>query len=270
MLQWLNAITFKSGEIPLLNDASPEIAPTTNQLNQYAVDLKVITKESIDFLQEHPSRLSQSGYRCFKNAVYECVVDIGQIGPSYQPGHAHADTFNFVLNVHNKPLVVDTGISTYVPGETRMNERGTAAHNTVTVLDKNSSEVWSSFRVGRRARVRIIEDNDTVIAAEHDGYHKTGVTHKRRWEFGDKQVMVDDYLSGSIVEGKAHLHISPGYKPEKKGAAVEIGETLFIFDNASNIDIIQTKIPNGYNQFQENYTIEITFVEFVKTVMTFT
>jgi hypothetical protein len=201
--------------------------------------------------------------------VYECVVDIGQIGPSYQPGHAHADTFSFVLNVYNKSLIVDTGISTYDPGEIRMNERGTAAHNTVTVLDKNSSEVWSSFRVANRARVQIIEDNDTVIVAEHDGYHKIGVTHKRRWEFGDKQVIVDDYLSGSIVAGKAYLHISPGYKPEKKGITVEIGETLFTFDNASNIEIIQTKIPNGYNQFQENYTIEITFQKVLKTIITF-
>ncbi len=53
--------------------------------------------------------------------------------PSYQPGHAHADTFNFVLNIHNEPLIVDTGISTYEANETRLKERGTAAHNTVTV-----------------------------------------------------------------------------------------------------------------------------------------
>jgi hypothetical protein len=37
MLQWLQAITFSNGAIPLLNDAAPGIAPSTKELNQYAL-----------------------------------------------------------------------------------------------------------------------------------------------------------------------------------------------------------------------------------------
>ena len=40
------------------------------------------------------------------------------IGPNYQAGHSHADTFNFELVVKNKPIVVDRGTSTYENNDT--------------------------------------------------------------------------------------------------------------------------------------------------------
>lgn len=70
----------------------------------------------------------------------ELLADVGSIGPDYQPGHAHADTFNFVLYLNERPIIVDTGTSTYEVNEIRFYERSTAAHNTVVVAGKNSSE----------------------------------------------------------------------------------------------------------------------------------
>ena len=58
-------------------------------------------------------------------------MDIGKIGPDYQPGHAHADTFTFCLYFKNTPIVVDTGTSTYNIGKRRDKERSTMVHNTV-------------------------------------------------------------------------------------------------------------------------------------------
>jgi uncharacterized heparinase superfamily protein len=263
MLQWLNAMTFLNGEIPFFNDAAPGIAPSAEKLNRYAIDLKVIEQGDID--RQNPARLSESGYRCFKNDVYECMLDVGQIGPTYQPGHAHADTFNFVLNVHNAPVIVDTGVSTYNPGETRLQERGTAAHNTVVVSGGNSSEVWSSFRVARRANVEILEDKEDSIVAQHDGYKKIGVIHKRQWKFFDNKMEIVDYLVGKVVGGKFYLHIAPKCKPEMKDGVVNIGNTCVSFENNGRIEIVQTKLPNGYNQFKENYTIEISFEKCLKT-----
>jgi hypothetical protein len=263
MLRWLNAIAFSNGEIPLFNDAAPGIAPSTEQLNQYAIDLGVIEQGDID--QQNPARLSESGYRCFKNGVYECILDVGQIGPTYQPGHAHADTFNFVLNVRNKPIVVDTGISTYNSNETRLYERGTAAHNTVTVLDKNSSEIWSSFRVARRAQVKIIEDNVRSIIAQHDGYKKMGTIHKRQWKFFDDKIEIVDFLIGRVDSGKFYLHLDPRHRPEMKKGVVNIGDICISFENINRMEIIQAELPNGYNQFKENYTIEISFEGYLKT-----
>ena len=86
-------MTFEDGNIPMLNDATSEIAPSSSKLFLYAKALK------IHWL---PTILSDSGYRKFKTDKCECVVDVGNIGPDYIPGHAHADTFNFVLQVAGK------------------------------------------------------------------------------------------------------------------------------------------------------------------------
>ena len=100
------------------------------------------------------------------------MVDYGSIGPTYLPGHGHSDTFNFELHCHNIPIIVDTGISTYEDNNIRYIERSTASHNTLMVDEKNQSEVWSSFRVGQRAEVKkIYEDNNSIIGI-HDGIEK--------------------------------------------------------------------------------------------------
>jgi hypothetical protein len=266
MLRWLNAITFSNGEIPFLNDSAPSIAPSTKQLNQYAIALNLITGE--DIVRKGKANFSESGYRCFKNSIYECILDIGQIGPTYQPGHAHADTFNFVLNVYNVPVIVDTGISTYNHGVTRLQERETAAHNTVTVLGKNSSEVWSSFRVARRANVEILEDQEDTIIAQHDGYKRLGTIHKRQWKFFDRRIEIIDSLAGKIINGKFYLHIAPEYKPEVKDGVVIINNIQIVFQNAGMTEVVKTRLPNGYNQFNENYTVEVSFEKSLKTYIT--
>lgn len=84
-------------------------------------------------------------------------MDVGDIKASYQPDHSHADTFNYELRIGGKPFVVDTGISTYDKTARRQYERGTAAHNTVMIGNKDSSEVWGGFRVGKRAKVRLLK-----------------------------------------------------------------------------------------------------------------
>ena len=263
MLNWLNQMTFSNGQIPLLNDAAPGIAPTTQQLNEYAKRLNLMSENS-----SNPWPLSESGYRRFNGSSYECILDIGPIGPSYQPGHAHADTFNFVLNVKNEPILVDTGISTYDTGKTRLKERGTSAHNTVTVQDKNSSEVWSSFRVARRAKVKIIKEERNNIVACHDGYKRMGTLHQRAWAFSENQIKVNDTLKGKLVEGKAHLWLAPGLAPVIKANEVKVNNVLITFHNSTHINLIPTKIPHGYNRFLDSYKIEIMFEHHLNTIIT--
>ncbi|MEG2556749.1 MAG: alginate lyase family protein, partial [Odoribacter sp.] len=105
MSEWLNTISFRDGTIPLLNDAAFCIAPTVGQLNQYAKDLKLNISRR--------GGLFDSGYRKFEDEKFEFVFDVGKIGPDYQPGHSHADTFSFELHINGRPVIVDTGTSTY-------------------------------------------------------------------------------------------------------------------------------------------------------------
>src|SRR5690606_19561897 len=101
--------------------------------------------------------LSDSGYRKFNEADFEILMDVGQIAPVYQPGHSHADSLQFLLNFKGKPVIVDTGISTYEKNERRQLERSTASHNTVTINRDNSSNVWGGFRVAERAMVEVLK-----------------------------------------------------------------------------------------------------------------
>lgn len=270
MIKWLNAMTFSNGQIPLLNDSAPNIAPATEQLNQYAVRLNVISDHLIHDICSNPGNhlLSQSGYRRFNGLNYECIIDIGPIGPTYQPGHAHADTFSFVLNVNDQPLIVDPGVSTYKSGPLRMKERSTASHNTVIVADKDSSEVWSSFRVGNRANVEILKEDNTTIMASHNGYKKLETTHKRHWNFSPNKVEITDWIDGENKQGKANFWFSIETSPILKEQTVTANSTTITFENADSVKLIKVQIPTGYNLFQSNYKLEIKFRNKLTTIIT--
>lgn len=183
MLGWLDRVTFKNGDIPLLNDSACSIAPDTGQLNAYAARIGV---------KASSGRLGESGYRKVESPGYEMVIDIGNIGPDYIPGHAHNDIFSFVLNTGGKPLIVDTGVSTYEPSPMRSYQRSTAAHNTVTVGGEEQSEMWGSFRVGRRAHVLNVGERENFIQASHNGYERLGALHTRSFEFWSDRIIIND------------------------------------------------------------------------------
>lgn len=263
MLSWINYITFKSGDIPLFNDSAPGIASTTKQLIDYANKLGI---------GDYPPDLSLNdcGYRKFSNNNYECVIDVGTIGPHYQPGHAHADTFSFALNIGNKPFIVDPGISTYNPTVNRLKERSTLFHNTVTVANLNSSDVWSSFRVGRKAKVKILEDNEATMKASHDGYKKSvGVTHTREWYFSPHSIKINDNLNvKKSVSGIARLYFSSHQTVFLQDGMIKSDNSSILFINATSISLKDTEIPNGYNNFVRTKYAEVAFEKNLTTVIT--
>src|SRR5690606_22460204 len=120
--------------------------------------------------------LTDSGYRKLQNKKVELIADIHGISPSYQPGHAHADSLSFVMEVDGKPCVVDMGISTYQISPRRDFERSTKAHNTITINDQDTAEVWSGFRVGRRPTVNLLKADERQIQAQ---LTYAGLIHKR-------------------------------------------------------------------------------------------
>jgi len=202
MLGWLEIITFKNGDIPLLNDSTNGIAPTTKALFEYASRLNVVKQEQ---------KLSDSGYRKFANDKYECVVDMGNIGPDYIPGHAHADTFSFVLYLEEIPFIIDAGLSTYETNKCRTYERSTSAHNTVEVNSTNQSNVWGGFRVAERAHIVSLHENDKEITATHNGYMKNFSTlHARTFKFEENSIIViDDIIAKDLPKTIARLHFHP-------------------------------------------------------------
>ncbi len=212
MLDWLRVMTHPDGQIALFNDSAFGIAPTPAALAAYAARVRAV---AIDATAVGSRYLRDSGYVRLVAGDAVAIVDVGEIGPSYLPGHAHADTLGFELSVGKTRVLVDTGTGTYDRGAEREWQRGTAAHNTVSVGQRNSSDVWASFRVGRRARVREVEvelvSTPLLVSASHDGYRRagTGVTHRRQWSLTPGELRIVDTLIGGPAKACAHWLMGP-------------------------------------------------------------
>lgn len=212
MLSWINNITFKNGDIPLFNDCAFGVSPNTQSLNKYAKSLKLEMNLNIKNLRE-------SGYRKFVKPNYEMILDIGNLGPDYINGHSHSDTFTFELHTDEKPIIVDTGISTYEKNDRRHLERSTKSHNTVLVDNIDQSQIWSGFRIANRAKIINFIDTNNSVEATHDGYKKNGIFHTRKFVFNDNEIKIFDELSSSNYHNYStflHFHPSVSVKLEKE------------------------------------------------------
>src|SRR5690606_6683694 len=134
MLAWLQAMTFNNGDIPHFNDSADGMAFTSGGLIDYA--------RKLNLNPESNYRPGVSGYRLFRFNNYECAIDAAAIGPSYQPGHGHADALSFIRYAQGRPLLVEAGTSTYNDCQQRQTERSTRSHNSVEVNGQNQSEVY--------------------------------------------------------------------------------------------------------------------------------
>lgn len=214
MQMWLKAMCHPDGEIAFFNDAAMGIAPEPQALMDYARRLTVGSLDDVS--GQGITALTDTGYIRMQKGAAAVILDVGAIGPDYLPGHAHADTLSFELSLFGRRVLVNSGISCYGTGAERLRQRGTAAHNTVTVDEQDSSEVWSGFRVARRACVtdcRTETTDDTVrIHAAHDGYRrlKTVGLHHRTWELTRNELWVRDTIEGKGVhEMAAAFHFHP-------------------------------------------------------------
>ena len=239
MCNFLQTITFKNGDIPLVNDAARHIAPSTKQLVEYANLLNVNCLNI---------KLSESGYRKFNKNDYELLVDVGNIAPDYLPGHAHADTLSFVLYANQKPFIIDTGTSTYENNKIRHYERSTSAHNTVQIGDFEQSKIWSSFRVGRRAKAKILFENENEITASHDGYKRYGIIHKRTFIADNQRIIIKDELTGETkYPQKAYLHFHPTVEVKIEENIIKTNLGNIIFENLIRITENNCNISEEFN-----------------------
>lgn len=239
MIGWLKGVSYQDKTIPLFNDAAVGIAPTPADIIDYAHRLGI---------DSEATPLGVSGYRKMTNKTMEAMVDVGNVTATYQPGHTHADTFNYELRIEGKPFVVDTGISTYDKTPRRQYERSTAAHNCVCAVSvegqgaggkglesgvksleyggrgqeaggkglelRDSSEVWGGFRVGNRCKVLLKRDEPNHLEASHDGF---GRPCSRVFKMEDGAFVVEDNYEGRAV---SLIHLAGGTKVKSQESGV--------------------------------------------------
>jgi uncharacterized heparinase superfamily protein len=260
MISWLHNITYENGNIPMVNDATYSVAPNSEKLFSYAEKLGI---------QKQDMQLSESGYRKIKLNNYELLIDIGNVGPSYQPGHAHSDTFNFELIKNGNPIFVDTGISTYEKNAIRQYERATSSHNTVKIGSKEQTQVWGGFRVAKRAKITHLIEKPNLIEASHDGYISDGYKHTRSFLWGEKYLILKDKTNRSTSNNaKAYFHLhSSVTKPLVDGNNVilESSGVSIKFERASTICIEEYQLSAGFNKTNLAYKIVVLFDQTLKT-----
>ena len=255
MLGWLETIVMSDGNIPLLNDSALGIAPMPSELFSYARSLGV---------EWSPSVLADCGYRKFKGHSYDVLVDVAAMGPSYNLGHSHADTFTFVMNVDGKPFIVDTGISTYGAGKRRSYERSTIAHNTVAVNGADSSRVWGAFRCAERAKVTVVKDEDNFVCAQHNGYESMSVLLKRTFVCKGAEFKIIDEVccSDKDVDCVSMLFLSPDVNVVSFDYnTIRTSSGIIQLDGAVSVEVEPVEIAVSYNILRSTKRIAIAFKE---------
>jgi uncharacterized heparinase superfamily protein len=221
MRHWLGVMTHPDGEISFFNDAATGVAPAPGDLDSYARRLgHPVLPPPRDGIVHLPA----SGYVRLQLGRAVVIADVGPIGPDYLPGHAHADTLAFELSLDGERLLVNSGTSEYGVGPERLRQRGTAAHNTISIDGQDSSEVWGGFRVARRARPQGLvvrcEDSELTVECAHDGYRRLAghPVHHRRWVLTAGGLEIEDDISPAEGRGRLHLHWAPRVRCDASGS----------------------------------------------------
>lgn len=202
MLEWFQAMIHPDGEISFFNDASFGIAPTFDELKKYALRLNF---KKFNSNKRRLTVLNNSGYSRVEFDDLVAIIDRSLVGPDYLPAHAHADTLSFELSLYSQRLIVNSGTSVYGDSKERHRQRGTHSHSTVMLDSENSSEIWSGFRVAKRAKIlksfEMDDRNKITLSASHNGYHrlKGKPTHFRQWEFTKGLLRIDDLITGNGI-----------------------------------------------------------------------
>lgn len=152
----------------------------------------------------------------------QLLIDAGPLG-SGSGGHGHADALSVCLSASGKNLLIDSGTFEYVgdSGE-RAHLRGTGAHNTLRVDEKDQAEqsgpfAWKTFpEVSAGEWINGTEFD--LFRGSHNGYARLAspVIH-HRWVFQKKQEfwMVHDFAEGTQAhELNIAWHLGPGLRAD--------------------------------------------------------
>lgn len=229
MHSWLKHMCHPDGEISLFNDSAFGISPSCVELDMYFKRLEIETSQASN---RKLNLLKESGYIRINVGHAAVLIDVAKIGPDYLTGHAHADTLSFELSLNKQRVLVNSGTSCYGLSNERLRQRGTSSHNTVTINGEDSSEVWSGFRVARRAYPKNLQIKDSCLKNQievhcsQEGYYrlKGKPIHQRSWSMNESELLIKDKVLGSYETAVARFHFHPDVQvsitPNHKSGAI--------------------------------------------------
>ena len=213
MFNWMDIMSHPDGEVSFFNDSAMAIAAPKDSLKAYA---ELLNLKNVTIKRKPHLLLKESGFFRWEEGEAVLIGDVGNVGPDYLPGHGHADTLSFEFSIGNSRVLVNSGTSLYEESSERLRQRGTSAHNTLEIDGENSSEIWKSFRIARRAKpfnLSINKNSDKWIelACSHDGYYrlKSRNIHRRSWKFAPGKLVVSDEIVGSFKNAVVRYYLHP-------------------------------------------------------------
>jgi hypothetical protein len=262
MLNWSNQMSMTEKPFPLFHDSSYGMALDHKALKEYFETVMPSTdmnsKAVVPIETFHVIRMTN----------YSAWLDLGMLGPPFQPGHSHAQSLTFELEVNGRPFIVEKGVSTYHNVEQRLNERASRSHNTVVIDDGNSSEIWLKFRMGRRARSKIISRQEGRLNLECQ--HYKGPIHKRSWTCNDDQIIIVDEVNvKNPGSAKAYFHFDPKVALSLDNNIVSSDLAQITFAGASTIALNKYQYAKGFNDTSTSTMIEIVFENQLRTEISF-
>lgn len=152
-------------------------------------------------------------------------MDAAPLGFLSIAAHGHADALAFDLHVDGHPIITDVGTYTYhTDPEWRGYFIGTLAHNTIRINQANQAQSTGPTMWINHYQVQIIKSETSelrdIVVAEHDGYEKMGVIHRRTLLFNKENeslTITDDLLTTTSKEYTLEfpLHLHPSVKVNK-------------------------------------------------------
>ena len=196
------AYSFENGleRIPLFNDGGNNVAKSIGSLVSVSGNLGYRPKER--------TRFESSGFYLFQKNIggnqWKLLVDAGQPGPKYNPGHAHCDAMSFELFCNGKPVIVNCGTYAY-QCEERSFFRSTAAHNTVMIDGNEQSQCWSTFRLAKRSKVSVMKSSDNSIMIEM--IDQKGNRINRCIQISESNIRISDDSEKHTIT--SYIHFAP-------------------------------------------------------------
>ena len=222
----------------------------------------------------------QGGFYIMRHADLYMAIDCVPVDPKAPSGHKHNSRLSFELFAGDKSFIVDPGAYIYTADKEMRNLfRSTKYHNTVVVDDKeqNRFDEDELFTMNLDAAVNvnrwIVTENYDFLDAEHNGYSRLNVVHRRQIYFNkeEKYWVIRDMLTG---EGgykhkfNLYFHFAPmALKKEKDELVIETGNKT-----GANIAIapletdgLKLAIENGWVSYSYGSKVEAPVVKYSKT-----
>ena len=117
------------------------------------------------------------------------------------------------------------------------------------------------FRIGKRAKVKVLSDTESEVMAEHNGFK--GYIHQRKFAINDEVFTINDEIIGNnTAECISYIHFAPDIELlAMSSTEIRTNRANIVVSGAISIDIINDFVSIEYNSSKTFKTIKYYLTE---------